>query len=262
MMRCVIPPNCGEDTFTPNQTDDLAIPSEWCRIYGGIFPQAHLSQDPSRRSLILSVTVTRPVLLTEVIVTALSPEAYQLANSRESPFEPWFSEERPIIRYGSLFTLSSDQLQLNGHHLSEPPKTFVYHFDMVEPVLQGFARKGETRFIVTLSDRLNEAPMVPDISVQDAAETDYEGIEIDEGFLASSAFSSASIFTANRGSSYDENMHANGSNGTNVTGPETVFRIKPLAEAVDVSEDHCAVYLRTADLGRTGFLTGDWVSIV
>jgi peroxin-6 len=247
-MRCATPTNCGEDTFTLSQTDDLAVPVEWCRIYSSIFPQAHL----------LTVTVTRPVLLTEVIVTALSPEAYQLANSRESPLNRWFSEERPIIRHGSHFTLSSDQLQFNGHHLSKPPKAFVYHFDMVEPVLQGFARKGETRFIVTLGDR---PPIISDIFIQDAAENDYEGIEIDEEFLAGSAVSSSSIFASCQGSSYDEILHPNGSSGTNATGPETVFRTKPLSGAVDMPEDYCTVYLRTADLGRTGFLNGDWVSI-
>lgn len=260
MARCGTLPYHARDLLTLKQTDDLAIPPYWCKLYGGIFLHAHLNQSPSRQSLLLSVTVTRPISLTEVIVTALSTEAYHSANSRESPLEAWFSEERPIIRHGSFYMFSSDQLQLNGH-TSDRPKTFAYRFDMVEPVLQGFAQRGVTRFIVTLDDHPDDNSMITDAVVQRDVESDDEGIEIDEGFLANSAFSS-SIFTSidNQQISPAGHLPANGSDRINITGSEISFRIKPLSEAVDVSQDHCTVYLRTVDLGRSGFLNGDWVS--
>lgn len=205
----------------------------------------------------MSVTLTRPVLLTEVIVSALSAEAYHLANSPESPLEAWFSDEHPIIRYGSPYMFSSDQLHLNGHHTSECAKTFAYRFDMVEPVLQGIAQRGTTRFIVILNDFPDSSSMILDIPLQPELETDEEGIEIDEGFLAGSTFPSP-IFTSvnNRPNSRLS------PNGASTTGSEVAFRIKPLSEALDTSQDHCTVYLRTADLGRFGFLNGDWVSSV
>ena len=208
----------------------------------------------------LSVTLTRPVSLTEVIVTALSIDAYNLANSQESPLEAWFSEECPIIRHGSFYMFSSDQLQLNGRRTSDRPKTFGYQFAMVEPVLQGFAQRGITRFIVTLNNQSDDDSMITDTAPHDI-ENDDEGIEIDEGFLASSAFSS-SMFTSvdNQHISLHDHLPANSSDGLNIAGPEFAFRIKLLSEAVDVSQDHCTVYLRTVDLGRAGFLNGDWVS--
>lgn len=240
-----------------DETDDLAVPPEWCKVYGGIFPQAHLNQSPSKPSFLLSVTVTQPILLTEAIVTALSPEAYHLATHRAPLLESWFSEEHPIIRHGSLHMFSSDQLQLNGDCTSDCSKTFAYRFGMVEPVLQGFAQRGITRFIITLNNHPDGDVMIADTAVQD--ESDDDGIEIDEGFLANAAFSSP-IFTLvdNQQMSRDGHLPVSGSDRTNAAGSEIAFRIKPLSEAVDVSRDHCTVYLRTADLGRAGFLNGDW----
>jgi peroxin-6 len=244
--------------LTLNQTDDLAIPPDWCTVYRAMFPQAHLNQSHSAWSSVVSVTVTQPLLLTEVIVTALSAEAYRLANGGESPLETWFSKERPIIRHGSIYLFSSDHLKYNGHHTSDPPKTFAYRFDMVEPVLQGFAQRGTTRFIVIFNDRPRENSMITDTIIQDDAESNDEGIEIDEGFLANSAFSSP-IFHPIGNQQQPTNTH-NANDAVNASGSEIAFRIKPLSDAVDTVEDHSTIYLRTADLGRTGFLNGDWVS--
>ena len=249
-------------SYLLHQVDDLAIPPEWCKAYGHIFPQAYLNRGASKMSHTLSVTRTEPSILTEVIVVALSLDAYQMACGRDSLLESWFSEEKPILRHRSVHTLRSDRLRLNGHDATGPPKSYTYRLDMVEPVLQGFVQKGTTRFIVTLVECHGDTAPAADALAEARAESDDEGIEIDEGFLANSALSSAPIIPSVENGHLSPEGYPSVIDSSGFSDPATgiAFRIKPLVDPLDGSLDHCTLYLRTVDLGRTGFLNGDWVS--
>src|SRR5262249_3244518 len=108
-----------------------------------------------------------------------------------------------------------------------PPSFLEYRIDMLEPVLQGYAKAGTTRFCV-LSP--TESPQV----VEDKDDL----IEIDEDFLANSV-----LQPTLRPSSIDASS-------------EVSFQVRELIEPV--SEDDSLCYVRTSDLGRIGLLDGDW----
>jgi peroxin-6 len=137
---------------------------------------------------------------------------------------------------------------------------------MLEPVLQGYAQKGETRFIVTAGDLSTDGKTQnhSELDIEEESESDREGIEIDEGFLASSIL--PPMFDSPTPASLVSSV-SRGNGHTNVddsptessTSPSS-FRPEPLSEPVSVLWDDCTLYLRTADLGRIGVLNGDWVS--
>ena len=209
------------------------------------------------------MTAVQPILLTEIIVTALSRDAYHVARGRDSPLENWFSDDHPILRHGSIHTFSSNLLPLNGHD-SARCKLLQYRLDMLDPVLQGYAQKGGTRFVVTLGEFDTDGDAFesgPD--AEEDSESDKDGIEIDEGFLANSI--QPSIFSSPTPAA--PVLYDNGS--TNIAASPTEssipslpsgFRTEPLSELVSPLWDDCTLYLRTADLSRVGVLNGDWVS--
>ncbi|GLB35223.1 putative ATPase family associated with various cellular activities (AAA) [Lyophyllum shimeji] len=229
-------------------TEHLAIPPRWCKAYPHIFPPEYIGRPAS-----VAISTTEPVLLTEVIVTALSAEAYQVAQSHHSTLEDWLCTDNAVLRHGDVHTFASSQLPVNGQSSCAPPVSYVYRLDMVEPVLQGCARKGTTRFIVILSQ---EDPAASLSTVEGSAESDNEGIEIDEAFLANSAF--AVVGTP------DESCSITGAaavcNGSLdiCARPGPSFRLMALEEPVNDMADHCTLYARTADLGKIGILNNDW----
>ncbi|KAJ6611778.1 P-loop containing nucleoside triphosphate hydrolase protein [Mycena sp. CBHHK59/15] len=105
---------------------------------------------------------------------------------------------------------------------------------MLEPVMQGYALKGETKFIMTLG-----------ISPQQCeadSDSDPEGFEIDEQFLAPPVLLPPS--------------QAAGKDHMSQTG----FQCLPLAEPVPGTYEDSTLYLRTTELSRFGGLNGDWAS--
>ncbi|KAF8078217.1 AAA-domain-containing protein [Lyophyllum atratum] len=229
-------------------TQHLAIPPKWCKAYPHIFSTEDIDRPPP-----LSITTTELVLLTEVIVTALSAHAYQVA-SQGSVLEDWFCQDNLVLRHGDVHTFGSDQLPLNGHGSSVSPVWYAYRLDVVEPVLQGYAQKGSTKFLVMLSQE--DAPLSLS-NPEDIAESEYEGIEIDEEFLANSTLSPIFGQPGYAHSTAGVTATHNGAVGLSEP-PESSFRLTALEELVDDRADHCTLYVRTADLGRIGILNGDW----
>ncbi|KAG6910884.1 hypothetical protein DXG01_006567 [Tephrocybe rancida] len=216
---------------------DLTVPPEWKSSYPNVFQENTVSIVP-----------TELVLLTEVIVRALSTSAYEISCSQESVLEDWFCTERTVIRHGDVHTFSSSQLPLNGHDSTSSTVAYSYRVDMVEPVLQGFARKGATRFIVILSDGDDLAAMSAEEHIP---ESDYEAIEIGEAFLASSALSH--VF-----GQHDHTYET--ANKNMIEASEISFCTTALLRSIDTVSDHCTLYVRTADLSKIGTQNGDWVS--
>lgn len=191
-------------------------------------------------------------MLTEVYVTALSKEAYQVACSRDSVLETWLSKDRKILRLGAVYTFLSDELPFNGHDTStEAQKSFKFRLDMVEPVLQGFSQRGITRFIVTADFAFGSEDVI-----DEEAESDQEGIEIDEAFLASSTLTR--FLSPSNGHYSSSPVVSNDSDEALPLQP--YFQTYPLSEPGNITDEHCTLYLRTTDLGKVGILNGDWVS--
>jgi peroxin-6 len=234
----------------PAQTTELSIPSRWLKVYGHIFSQSN--------SLPVAVVAVQPVLLSEVVVTALSTDSYRAARSRGSLLERWLSNDSPILRQGAIHSFSADLLPTNGHNPTW--KQFHYRLDMVEPVLQGYARSGETKFVVILSEAERDLSTQDFIESEQDSGSDQDGLEIDESFLASSVLLASSTASS---VCHDSPLRAPAghSNGIDVVDlrPDFFFRSIPLHGAVSPVEDDYTMYLRTSDLGKAGALNGDWV---
>lgn len=222
--------------------DALAIHPAWLMTYSHIFPRDAL-ENPANREF-LSVLSVRPVPLTEVIVTALSQESYLAASRRDSVLESWFSDARPILRYGDVHSFG---ITVNDLPLAtlEPVQ---YRLTMLQPVLQGYAEKNTTKLIVTLLEPMNQQPsefVKPTCG-------DSDGIEIDESFLANS-FLKPSFIASLKGldGRSPQDIH-------NIGLKSERHSFKPVSSATGLLEDNCTVYLRTADLARIGILNGDW----
>jgi peroxin-6 len=201
-----------------SETEYLAVPPTWSTLYNRVF-------STDAQSVI--VKVLQPLLLTEVVVTALSPEAYEAAPNLDS----WLCDNR-ILRQGDVCTFTLDSL-VNGSGVYNSIVPLQYRLDMLEPVIQGYARKGETKIILTLD--IASQPEEAD------ADNDAEGFEIGEDFLAPAML---------------------GSSQGIINGIKPIaFECQALAESKSSSYEDCTLYLRTTDLGRVGGLNGDWVSL-
>lgn len=179
---------------------------------------------------------------------ALSKHAYQIVCEQDSILEEWFCRQYTVLRQGDVHTLN--HLPCNGNGNSSSSITYSYRLGLAEPVLQGYARKGTTRFIVVLSD---EGDLSSASGETETVEGDNEVIEIDEAFLAKSAV--PPVFDSNGTAKEIANI-------VNVLSQETgiSFSTMSLSRPVDLSSDNCTLYARTVDLSRIGIQNGDWVS--
>lgn len=193
----------------------------------------------------------RPIPLTEVIVTALSQEAYLAASRRDSVLESWFSDPHPILRYGDVHSFGST---VNEHLALAPLENVQYRLTMLQPVLQGYAERNTTKLIVTLLEPINQQHS----EFVQTTSGDSDGIEIDESFLANS-FLRPSFTTSLKGldGSSPRDIH----HTFQVGWLSERHSFKPVSSATGLLEDNCTVYLRTADLAKISILNGDWVTI-
>ncbi|KAJ7632326.1 AAA-domain-containing protein [Roridomyces roridus] len=191
------------------ETEELAIPPAWLATYSRVF---------SLSAATVTLKALEPIPLTEIIITALSPEAYDVG---PGALENWLCSDRRILRQGDVCTFT---LVVNGSGVNSNGILFQYRLDMLDPVMQGYAVKGQTKFILTL-----DIPPPNDAS-DSGSETDP--FEIDEQFLAPAV------------SQTDESL-----------------ALQCIASARSRPYDDCTLYLRTTDLGRVGGLNGDWVIV-
>jgi peroxin-6 len=136
---------------------------------------------------------------------------------------------------------------------------------MLEPVLQGFARAGFTRFYVASDNASNEESSPQDKMEFESGEesgSDPDAVEIDESFFVSSILQSRQnpLSSGVPEAVADGLQHTNGESGNPTTFHLGCrLRTEPLPEPVSISQDDYTLYLRTSDLGRVGVLDGDWV---
>lgn len=230
------------------QTEELAIPQQWVTTYAHIF-----AQDGPKNTVV--VNPVQPIVLTQVVLTALSDEAYQAAQGPNSILENWISVHHPIFRQREICTITSRSLPLNGSGSSESGRSYQFRLNMLEPVQQGCPQIGYTRFILLLSDVGNDldAYHERESEIEDDSDSDRDGIEIDEDFLANSVLSSIheppSSAVQTSASLVDGKPHES----------QNSLRPEPLPKPCSVQDDY-TLYLRTTDLGKIGLLNGDWVS--
>jgi peroxin-6 len=236
----------------------LIIPHTWLSLYPAVFPRSFASSfsvAPKKKPL--RISLSEPICLTQVIVSALSQEAYD-AGSEPSGFDSWFSDEKLVIRQGVTYPIPIRKPTMNGilpHDIPHEQEFHRYMVQMTEPALQGCVERGTTQILLLLSSEppseVNGLVSHENSHVGDPLE---EELEIDETFLANSVLT-PSVVEA-QGSSSTELPDGNGiSNGGSLS-------IEPLEGVIDVTEDDWTTYIRTADLSRVGLLDGDWVHIL
>jgi peroxin-6 len=194
----------------------------------------------------LTVTATEPINLTNVVLAALSEEAFLAADSPDSFLERWLVFDRPVFRQGDVHVLKPGTSGGPAYH---------YRIEMMEPVQQGCVDFGKTRLVLTLADDENQNIEVSHSlgsSLGPGTESDADGIEIDEGFFASSVLSSQT----NR----HQGQEVNGIGKIDDSSTFSGVRFNALSLPYQISDqDDNTLYLRTSDLSRVGVLNGDWV---
>ncbi|KIK59642.1 hypothetical protein GYMLUDRAFT_226408 [Collybiopsis luxurians FD-317 M1] len=119
---------------------------------------------------------------------------------------------------------------------------------MLEPVSQGYAELGNTTFILIAPDEDDED--VQDVLTQSS--DDDEILEIDEEFLANSVvYPSYNPISPLSALSHEKRVEE--------LTTDLLFKFAPLSSEISTLHDDHTLYLRTADLGRLGVLSGDWV---
>lgn len=245
------------------------VPKGWQAEYPHIFPTGHPSSAPTH-----TVSVTRPVTLSEVILSALSNDAYTAASSDPTVLEDWLLDGNMILREGATYSLdnpvgsSSSSISQTG--------SLAYKLVMATPVQQGIAQRGHTRLFVsaqlTQDGEVPAEDSIPDMLVDGEEDLEPSGsekgdFEIGEDFLAGSVLRSLALSSP----SPSINGHAsNGDLGTtnsaesggslHLSSVEWTCKASPLQQPVSPVEDESTVYFRTSELGRIGVLDGDWVS--
>ncbi|KAK0228292.1 AAA-domain-containing protein [Armillaria fumosa] len=231
----------------------IAIPQVWISTYPRVF---HLSARKPSSPPCLSVSPVHLLPLTEVFVTALSQEAYDMAQAHQAQLEAWFSQEQRVLRQGTVYTCSTNSLGRVNGYIDHETKPLKYRLDMLEPVLQGYADKEHTSFVIC---PLTDGNL--DSSASESEESsESERIEIGEDFLASSAGLSFD-FPSDSEIEFDDNLHNAQCKGQHQSSPSSAFHVQPLLEPILERLDDYTLYIRTSDLGRVGVLNGEWAVV-
>lgn len=208
------------------------------------------SDAKTESSLKCSIAIVKPVQLSQLFLVALSWESYHLAQSTPSTLEDLFCSDKHILRQNTTYSFLRES------------KEFKYRLIMTEPVLQGYASSGNTRFFVSMQDSGSHDSGSSSAS-ESSAESDKEGIEIDESFLAGSVLRSISNHSpaaSPRAVTHEDPIRSATYNHDSLTSlTELSFRCIPCNEPIMISTDDHTVYIRTYDLGRVGLLNGEWV---
>ncbi|KAF9268256.1 AAA-domain-containing protein [Marasmius fiardii PR-910] len=220
------------------QTESLAIPGRWVSSFRNIFSSGSVVVCP-----------TEPVPLTEIVISALSSEAYEASVSHQDIVQRSLSGSCRILRQGEIRTV--DLAVVNGTGSSQS-KLLQFRLDMVEPVIQGFIEHGKSKIIVIPSFEDQDSEVRSEMDETDS-NSDSEGVEIDEDFLGNSV----SQFTFHPISPSPEKSTQLGA-GHTATNGEFTLEAKPLPLPISAVQDDHTLYLRTADLSRVGLLNGDW----
>ncbi|KAG0705248.1 AAA-domain-containing protein [Suillus ampliporus] len=219
----------------------IAVPPHWSDLYHRIFGSFN-----GQRKLHLSRA--EDVSLSEVVLTAQTPDAYSFALSHSSALEEWFFNSSLIIRTGEELDLPRTLFLSNGDASEAFPSSYRYKIDVAYPYSQGIVRRNVTQFVVTCYDEGAEIGGGSSIvSIYSDAEIASEPLEISESFLITAALPAT---VAQHTGPYE------------ATAMNACFRLQPLSrEDLGVLNNDVALYLRTYDFRRVGLLDGDWAIV-
>ncbi|KZT03423.1 AAA-domain-containing protein [Laetiporus sulphureus 93-53] len=250
-----------------------AIPPRWLHEFPQVFTNndVNAADTPTHH-----ITAVRPVALTEVIVAALSDDAYTFAELNKAALEARLLDKQAILRQGSIYSVPRDDSALVDGEGSQGD-AYMYQLVMVAPVLQGCAEKGFTRFYVTLATQpalplnlpLASSNGVDGISDTSSTTSREEELEIDESFLAGSVLqsmpdlASLSHYRVTGGGPLTNGDQANveTKDRPKIQLPEWACSAKPLPEPISLEQDDCTIYVSTPDLSHIGILNGDWAVV-
>lgn len=283
------------------------LPKSWLKEYPRIFSDPLSSS--AARGKTYRIGCATPVVLLEVVLLAKSPSALHLAQTETERIKEWLCTPSTLLRQGSIHTFDSVPLA-NGngssaHSEGQPPierAQYDYEIIMTQPVLQGIANSEETSFIITMAVPFDSPSGSPATEDEDLASpvdsqsdyssdlSDVDGIEIGEGFLASSvppltisslnglggvnghhsnpqwdqstdslAATDKAVSTNGNGASYDSGSEAEGL-GTATLLPRSLTVSVPVEAFIPKGDDPEAhIYVSSTDLGKLGSFSGDWV---
>ncbi|KAG1756209.1 P-loop containing nucleoside triphosphate hydrolase protein [Suillus paluster] len=223
----------------------IAIPPHWSDLYPHIFGTFNSQQK-------LYLSRAEDVSLSEVVLTAQTPDAYSFASSHSSAMEEWLFNSSLIIRTGEELHVPRTLSLSNGDASETSPSAlypYRYKIDVAYPYSQGIIRRNVTQFVVTCCDQ--GAEIGGDSSTvgihSSDAELASEPLEISESFLITAALPAA---VAHHAGPYE------------AAAMDACFRLQPLSrEDRDVPNNDVALYLRTSDFRRVGVLDGDWAIV-
>ncbi|KAI0350098.1 AAA-domain-containing protein [Trametes cingulata] len=253
---------------------ELSLPRLWQAEYPHIFPADHASAGPAEPTHL--ITPIRPVVLSEIILSALSDEAYEYASTHPLALEEWLFSSDLMLREGANYTLSRGQ-DTSGSSTALA-STLQYKLVMAAPVQQGVAQRGTTKVYVSAPPASDEVlsedaiPTIPDGDIDGRSEFEVSGseqgeFEIGEDFLAGSVLRSLNVTDAplSPPNGHVQNGIANGvsdsASNLSLGQPERTYKAYPLERQVSLMEEECSVYVRTSELSRIGVLDGDWAII-
>lgn len=215
-----------------------------------------------------SATVVRPILLSEIILIALSENAFDLAQRLPNGIEEWLCRGSRLIRQGSKYTCHVVNEYVDDIHGEMTDTSLAFEVAISEPVMQGVARVGSTRFLVTLGPSNPSVRYMSNGSSVDPSSPTEDDLTIDEFFLAGS--------TLTEGKASRTGLKTNGIsvNGHGVASPPpsppespkpftdgTTVSVRPLERIINSSHDSSStIYFRTSALAQMGVFDGDWVS--
>ncbi|KAG7452765.1 AAA-domain-containing protein [Guyanagaster necrorhizus] len=179
-----------------------------------------------------------------------------MALAHQTQLEAWFSQGQRILRQSTAYTCSANSLGHVNGYINHETKPLKYRLDMLEPVLQGYADREHTTFVICPStdESLDSA------SSESGESSEFEKIEIGEDFLASSA-GPAFDFPSDTEFEFEDHLDNMHCSGQHHSSPVSTFQVQPLLDPILGSLDDYTIYLRMSDLGRVGVLNGEWAVV-
>lgn len=228
--------------------EGITVPPHWPDLYPHIFGSFN-----GRRKL--HVSRAEDVSLSEVVLTAQTPDAYSFAFSHSSTLEEWLFHSSLIIRAGEELHLPRTLSLSNGDASEASPSalcSYRYKIDVAYPYSQGIVECNVTQFVVACFDEEDEGAVIGgDTSAVGVyspdAEIASESLEISESFLITAALPTT---VAQHNGPYE------------AAATNAYFRLQPISrKTANVLNHDVALYLRTSDFRRVGILDGDWAIV-
>ncbi|KAL0947238.1 hypothetical protein HGRIS_013359 [Hohenbuehelia grisea] len=236
-------PACLYWAILDEEAQEVVVPPSWLSLSQPL--SGYASNTPSKSHMISIIPVHSPPL-TEVFITALSDTAYATASTRKDVLEGWFTQNSRILRQNAVYTPDLESSIAAASASSQLPGSVAFRVDMTCPALQGYARQGSTKFIISSPDA-DPDPKIGERGLTRDDASEYAAFEIDEEFLASSCLAELPNGSEDLGAA---------SSLRSGSSKDVLFQA--LSEPLHDDEDDCAIYLHVGDLIRVGVLSGDW----